>query len=198
MDGNERGYGSLSVVDFLYLGCFLLSAFSIELQKTVFYYICYFVVMLSLIVDWHSANSVSDLNFTIFLFSDLLTVVIYVCIFRSFSTILDVGAQIAYSFIFINYLFWNILALSKRKKIEIQENSSIFFTWYMTMSVVGLLISILAIVFRYSFEERLPFADHLILAQALYHLIVLVVWYLKVYKENHIKRIKGTSHGLSK
>lgn len=182
MNGNYNR--PLTLTDFLYLLIFFFGLNSILSIECGGIYILYFVVTMSLLVDWTSAYTMSSNAGGLLLFSDIITVSNYMCLYKALLTIVETETIsylrfcFHYSILFLIYFIWNILVIRKNK---VTDKTKRFFIVYSFLAFIGMDICILFWILIYLNIIPLNVCQVFIWGISGIHFLILVTWIIKTF-----------------
>ena len=174
----------LTLTDFLYLLAFffgLNAILSIEFSSI---YILYFVVTVSLLVDWTSAYTMSFNAGNLLLFSDIITVSNYICLYKAllFIVTTEITSYLRFCFhyliLFLIYFVWNVIVIRKNR---VTNKTKKFFVLYYVVALIVMSICILFLILIYLNSISLNVCQVFIWSINGIHFLILVTWIIKTF-----------------
>lgn len=182
MNGNYNR--PLTLTDFLYVLVFFLGLYSIISLECSNIYVFYIVITVSLIVDWTSAFTMSASAGGILLFSDIITVSNYLCLYRALMVI-D-ATQLStylrfffhYAIVFLIYLLWNLIVLKSNSVTHSTKNFFIVYTILASICTCSCFAFFILIYFNFI---SLSICHIFAWSICGVHSLILVTWIIKTF-----------------
>ena len=175
----------LTLTDFLYLSVFIIGISQFDKLEIPLIYFPYFVISLSILLDWNSAITITDGGIKL-LTSDLLTVINYLLLYLSCKNVRLYSPNsfnmffLHYSIIFLIYLIWNLIIIQGKTENDTKK----FFRIYNVIAFIIFLYCIILVVYINCFKTtniKNIICNTSLIVISFCHLIVLITWFVKTY-----------------
>lgn len=187
----NRNYNRwLTLTDFLYLSIFFYGLNSILSFKLSAVYILYFVITLSLILDWVSAFTMSVNAGNILLISDIITVSNYLCLYKAILAI-DIAKLASYlrfffhyAIVFFIYLAWNITVIKNNRATNKTKKFFITYTWLASICCI-ICFTFFVLIYTNVISSNMCSMSAYAICGA--HFLILITWIIKTFSPSKKK-----------